>query len=284
MRGRFFVPIPACLVLCLPLPAASAVDYARDIQPLFEKHCYECHGPKKQRNGFRLDRRSRAFAGTVRHNINPGSSASSRVYQRVRDNQSGTQMPPEDVLSPEEIELIRQWIDEGAPWPDELANEVDPPPPDPAALALIETIRGMSASVQRRQAVMDAISRSPGVFNARGPDGATPLMYLAQYGDAQALRSALAAGGDPDHVSDAGTTALLWAIEDAEKVRVLLEAGADPNAERRSAARRCSSPRMPATRRRSRRCLRMARRRRRGRWWRPPMAARPSCAGCWPRG
>ena len=231
MRARISVLIPIGLVLCLSCPAAAAVDYARDIQPLFEKNCYECHGPKKQRNGFRLDRKSRAFAGSVRHNINPGSSASSRVYMRVRDSQFGTQMPPEHTLSPEEIELIRQWIDEGAPWPDELANEDDPPPPDPAALALIESIRGMSASAERRQAVTDAILRSPEVLNARGPDGATPLMYLAQYGDAETLRAALAAGGNPNQVSDAGTTALIWAIEDGEKVRVLLEAGADANAE-----------------------------------------------------
>lgn len=231
MRAPVSVLIPALFVLCLSCPAPAAVDYARDIQPLLEKNCYECHGPKKQRSGFRLDRRSRAFAGSIRHNINPGSSASSRVYMRVRDGESGTQMPPEHTLSPEEIDLIRQWIDEGAPWPDELANEDDPPPPDPAALALIESIRGLSAGAERRQAVMDAISRSPGVLNARGPDGATPLLYLAQYGDAEILRAALAAGGNPDHVTDAGTTALIWAIEDAEKVRVLLEAGANANAE-----------------------------------------------------
>ena len=44
----------------------AEVNFAREIQPLFEKHCYECHGPKQQKNGFRLDRRSRAMAGVVR--------------------------------------------------------------------------------------------------------------------------------------------------------------------------------------------------------------------------
>src|SRR5690348_8693910 len=88
--------------LTLMRPAAAAVDFARDVQPLFEKHCYECHGPKKQKNGFRLDRRSRAMAGVLRPNIIPHNSASSRVYRRVLDSQFGPQMPPEDALSAQE--------------------------------------------------------------------------------------------------------------------------------------------------------------------------------------
>src|SRR5688572_16406701 len=220
----------ALLGMSLAPGTRAAVDYARDIQPLFEKHCYECHGPKKQRNGFRLDRRSRAFSGVTRHNIIPGSSASSRVYRRVFDGQFGLQMPPEDALSEQEIETIRQWIDAGAQWPDELANEVDAPPAEPAALALIDRIRAVRVGGAQREELLGAITRAPQALNARGPDGATPFMYLALYGDVDLLRMALAAGAEPNRSSDAGTTPLMWAIEDGEKVRVLLEAGADPNA------------------------------------------------------
>src|SRR5689334_6942347 len=133
--------LPTLLALAgaalLPQAATAATDYARDIQPLFEKHCYECHGPKKHKNGFRLDRRSRAFAGVIRPNIIPGNGSTSRVYRRILDGSAGTQMPPEEALTDEQVEMVRQWIDEGAHWPDELANEVEPPPPDAAALALI---------------------------------------------------------------------------------------------------------------------------------------------------
>jgi len=209
----------------------AAVDYARDIQPLFEKHCYECHGSKKQKNGFRLDRRSRAFRGLQRHNIIPGSSSTSRVYRRVVDGQSGLQMPPEDALSPEEVETIRQWIDEGAQWPDELANEVDAPPADPAAVVLIEHIRGVRDSGEKRQRVLESIAREPRVLNARGPGGSSPLMYLALYGDPDLLRTALAAGGNPNQANDGGATALMWAADDAAKVKVLLESGANANAD-----------------------------------------------------
>ena len=220
---------PATLALLLGTAPATAVDYQHDIQPLFERHCYECHGPKKQTNNFRLDRRSRALSGSVRPNIIPGSSESSRVYRRVLNAQFGQQMPLEESLSAEEAETIRQWIDAGAQWPDELANEVDAPPPDPAALALIEHIRGARRHENDAQAVRDTLAREPAVVNARGPDGSTPLMYAALYGDAELLRSMLGAGGNPNLRNDTGATALLWAIEDIEKVRLLLDAGADVN-------------------------------------------------------
>ena len=219
----------AAAAMLLYTASAGAVDYQHDIQPLLEQHCYECHGPKKQTNNFRLDRRSRALAGSVRPNIIPGSSESSRVYRRVLNGQFGQQMPPEESLSAEEAETIRQWIDAGAHWPDELANEMDALPPEPEALTLIGHIRGARLHTNDAQAVSDTLAREPAVVNARGPDGSTPLMYATLYGDTEMLRSMLAAGGNPNLRNDTGAVALLWAIEDIEKVRLLLDAGADVN-------------------------------------------------------
>jgi ankyrin repeat protein len=231
MSRRYAVfPAPALMAILAAPPAFAAVDFARDVQPLFEKHCYECHGPKKQQNGFRLDRRSRAMAGVLRPVIIPGNTQSSRLYRRILDSTSGQQMPPEDVLSAEEIATVRQWIEEGAHWPDDLANEVDAPPPDPAVLALIRQLRISRGDATARQAVRDAIARDPAVSNARGPDGATPLMYAALYADAELLRDMLAAGGNPNETADSGASALMWAIEDHDKVALLLDAGADVNA------------------------------------------------------
>ena len=45
-----------------PARAAKA-DFVRDIQPIFAETCYECHGPKKQKGGLRLDSRRSALAG-----------------------------------------------------------------------------------------------------------------------------------------------------------------------------------------------------------------------------
>src|SRR5437899_10785404 len=44
-------------------PSASSIDFQKEIRPLFESRCIECHGPKKQKSGLRLDRKSSAFQG-----------------------------------------------------------------------------------------------------------------------------------------------------------------------------------------------------------------------------
>lgn len=35
--------------------SAAPVDFVREVRPILEKHCYECHGEKKQKGGLRLD-------------------------------------------------------------------------------------------------------------------------------------------------------------------------------------------------------------------------------------
>src|SRR5262245_28172681 len=35
--------------------ASRPIDYARDVRPILEARCYDCHGPKKQKAGLRLD-------------------------------------------------------------------------------------------------------------------------------------------------------------------------------------------------------------------------------------
>src|SRR5437868_4455852 len=100
----------------LPAQADSKIDFARDIQPLFRSECYGCHGPTVQSNNFRLDRRRDSLPNRVGANgarVVPGNSASSRLYLRVT-GQAGLQMPPTGALSPEQIGIIRRWIDEGA--------------------------------------------------------------------------------------------------------------------------------------------------------------------------
>jgi len=80
-----------------------------------------------------------------------------------------------------------------------------------------------------RKIVLEEIRKQPSIVNARGPRGATPLMYAALYGDATVLAAMLEAGADPNIRNDSGSTALLWAIEDIDKMRLLLDHGANVN-------------------------------------------------------
>jgi ankyrin repeat protein len=208
---------------------AGPPDFARDVQPIFKEHCYECHGPDKHRNGYRLDRRSAAFSGLVRHNILAGNSEASRLYRRVLDSRLGPQMPLEDSLSPEQIDTLRRWIDAGAHWPDELANESDLPPPDPATLQLASLIRSSAFDPASRRRVLARVRSQPAIVNARGAGGTTPLMEAALYGDVQLLRTMLDAGGDPNLRNHRAASALMWAVDDIAKVKLLLDRGANLN-------------------------------------------------------
>src|SRR5437016_4461165 len=61
----------------------AKVDFARDIQPIFIKRCYECHGPDKQKSGLRLDRKSDALKGgkSGKPLLVGGKSAESEIIQ-----------------------------------------------------------------------------------------------------------------------------------------------------------------------------------------------------------
>ncbi|HEV2495655.1 MAG TPA: ankyrin repeat domain-containing protein [Terriglobia bacterium] len=213
-------------VFAEPLSAqvTGKVDFGRDVQPLFKTYCIGCHGPTQQMNGFRLDRRRDAMKGGTIAVIGPGNSAGSRLYQRLIGNQYGLQMPLTGALKPEQIAVIRSWIDQGAEWPDALSGETPVPPPDPRATRLMEALREGD-----HRAFQKLLSADPKAANLHGPGGSTPLMYAALYGDADSVRRLLASGADPNAHNDVGATALMWAVGDLEKTRLLVERGADVN-------------------------------------------------------
>jgi hypothetical protein len=101
------------------------VDFVRDVQPLLKQHCFKCHSSDKREGGFRLDVRSAAFAGGDEGiAIRKGESASSSLFKRVSGEDPDLLMPPEgDRLPAAEIAVLKQWIDQGAVWPDSAAGE-----------------------------------------------------------------------------------------------------------------------------------------------------------------
>jgi uncharacterized membrane protein/mono/diheme cytochrome c family protein len=95
------------------------IDFARDIQPIFQSNCVKCHNDKKSKGDYRLDGLEHLFAAgeTGAPPILPGKSGESLLV-KVIEGKGGFEdsvMPPKgDRLSFQQIALIRQWIDEGA--------------------------------------------------------------------------------------------------------------------------------------------------------------------------
>ena len=112
-----------CIITCLTLAAgatAAPVDFVRDVRPIFEQHCYECHGDKKQKGGLRLDVKSAALKGGDSHgpDIIPGKAKQSHLLQVVTSGDEDEVMPPKGArLNATQVAVLTRWINEGAAWP-----------------------------------------------------------------------------------------------------------------------------------------------------------------------
>jgi ankyrin repeat protein/mono/diheme cytochrome c family protein len=220
------VYIAACwLAPLLPAQTRAKVDFRTEIQPLFQQHCIECHGPSQQMGGMRLDRRSSAMGIRGGTTIGPGNAEGSRLYLRLAGARAGQRMPPTGPLSPDQINLIKTWIDQGAEWPEELSGDKTPSPGDPRAVRLAEALRAGD-----RQGFARWLRQDPEAVKLKAAGGSTPLMFAALYGDAESVGQLIDRGADVNAANEAGATALMWAVDDADKTRVLLEHGADANA------------------------------------------------------
>src|SRR5262245_37129482 len=111
--------IPAVTVILLESVAAAAepaVDYTREIRPILADRCYACHGPDsaKRKAKLRLDQRDEA----IKIAIKPGNAADSPIVKRISSAHDDEMMPPpiakKPRLSPEQVQLIKRWIDQGA--------------------------------------------------------------------------------------------------------------------------------------------------------------------------
>jgi hypothetical protein len=99
---------------------AAAPNFQTEIRPLLQEHCVECHGPKKQKANLRLDAKSFAFRGGEEGPaLVPGAVSQSPLFERLIATEADRRMPPKgERLRPEQIELVRRWIEAGAVWPE----------------------------------------------------------------------------------------------------------------------------------------------------------------------
>ncbi len=102
-----------------PARSAGAVDFGRDVFPILQRSCFECHGADSQEGGFRLDRRQDLLqSGT----IEAGRAADSELLRRVALPRGHEEIMPAvgRPLASQQVDVIRRWIDQGAEWPDDF--------------------------------------------------------------------------------------------------------------------------------------------------------------------
>ncbi len=100
---------------------ARAVDYSASVRPILTDHCFQCHGPDEGtlEAELRLDTEEGieyAFAG--------GMLDESEAWRRIVSDDPDEQMPPPDYdkpLTPEQIDILKEWMSQGAAWSEHWA-------------------------------------------------------------------------------------------------------------------------------------------------------------------
>lgn len=208
----------------MPPPAPVKIDFEQHVQPLLEAKCYGCHGAGKQLAGLRLDRRQLALrGGDYGKVIVPGDSANSKLIHRLVGSEAGMRMPPSGSLEPNEIAILRAWIDQGPDYGNSQLSRRGPvaKPVPPAFLTLLESITANDVARVRGE-----LAKSRELVNTVDTGGSTALMHAAGRGSLAAMAILISAGADVNARNRRGATALTWALADEAKVRLLLENGA----------------------------------------------------------
>lgn len=109
----------------LPPPAGHLVQFEKEIRPLLESRCLQCHARGKAKGGFSLESREKALAGgDTGPALIPGQSARSYLIELVSGLNPDLVMPSKGSrLTPEQVGLLRAWIDQGAPWEEQTSFE-----------------------------------------------------------------------------------------------------------------------------------------------------------------
>jgi hypothetical protein len=137
MRPLALLPFLAVLAVHSTGLGQDPVDFNRDIRLILSNRCFACHGPDEAQ--LQADLRLDSFQGATRDldghaAIVPGSPEKSVLLKRVTSTDDDERMPPPDSgksLTPVQIQLVRQWILDGAQYSGHWAFEPisNPAPP-----------------------------------------------------------------------------------------------------------------------------------------------------------
>jgi len=95
------------------------VDYSTDVKPILNQHCISCHGGVKKNAGFSLLFEDEAMAATESGHpaIVPGDADGSEFISRLKEKDPEVRMPyNKPPLNKEEIEILTNWVNQGAKW------------------------------------------------------------------------------------------------------------------------------------------------------------------------
>ena len=137
--------------------AGATVDFSHEIVPILRQHCAECHTGTKLKGGLSINDRASLLHGSENGPVVvPGDSAKSRLIELVESKDSDDWMPPKGPrVPPEQVALLKRWIDAGVPWDDGFTFQKPAyePPLRPRRPTLPKVSQGRTNPVDR---ILDA--------------------------------------------------------------------------------------------------------------------------------
>jgi hypothetical protein len=197
------------LVLALPAASAEPPSYAKQVRPFLARYCLECHAGQEPEGGLNLETRISLLAGGDHGPVlTPGKADDSRIVRMV-EGKSRPFMPPKKARQPkpEEVTVMRAWVDSGAKDDSAAAGVTLPPlkprtapPPPVTALAYRRDSKLLAAGLHGEVALIDPASGEV-VGRLRGQSG--KVTALAFHPDGHLA----VASGDP---GTAGEVRVYW--------------------------------------------------------------------------
>ena len=197
--------------------ASAAVDFTKDILPILQKSCIECHGPEKQKGKLRLDSKAAAMKGgqdgVV---IVAGNAAKSDFYRRITLAPDHDEFMPSKAkpLAKAQQDAIRDWINQGAAWPEKSggksagASALDPAGPKSSAAELKALAELAKLGVEAREIAMGLNWRQANFRAGAGAVDARAFALLKDMPSLQELNLAATKVSDADLAHIRGLTNL----------------------------------------------------------------------------
>ena len=116
------------LIVFIKVFSFAKLKFEEDILPLLEDYCIDCHGPDKSKSGFRVDRRVHLLKGgdSGLSAVIPAKPNKSYMIEVIKSDDPEIGMPPKGgKLFDDEVELLEQWIAEGAVWPGQMKDKIE---------------------------------------------------------------------------------------------------------------------------------------------------------------
>jgi hypothetical protein len=114
---------PAASVAADSSPNAAGLEFFETkIRPLLADNCYNCHSADTNaKGGLRVDDPNGLLVGGDRGPaVVPGDAKKSRLIEAVSYTNPKLQMPPKKQLSPQQVADLTKWVEDGAPWPQQV--------------------------------------------------------------------------------------------------------------------------------------------------------------------